>query len=267
METNNILSANILDILFDGRNKEYGAYELRNTYDRRIFSSLGVTAIALIIVCISVTLKTSADNKIFKMIDIDVTLTSKDIEKEKLQPAPKLPEAKPIKTLAYVPPIIVKDKFVLEPPVKVEELVDARIDIKNIDGKIDDGGIAPPQEIKNSQVLEAPIKNYSEDDNKFIPVEIEATLKGDWNVYIKKEIEKNIEELTEAGESGTCLVKFIVSKDGSVSNVEAITMKGSKLAEVAVNAIRKGPKWIPARQNDREVNAYRQQPITFTISE
>ncbi len=44
-------------------------------------------------------------------------------------------------------------------------------------------------------------------------------------------------------------------------------MKGSKLAEVAVNAIRKGPKWIPARQNSREVNAYRQQPITFTISD
>ncbi|HEV8081115.1 MAG TPA: hypothetical protein VGP43_10400 [Chitinophagaceae bacterium] len=130
METNNILSANILDILFEGRNKEYGAYELRNTYDRRIFSSLGVTAIALIIICISVTLKTSADDKIFKKLDIDVALSPKDIVKEKIQPAPKLPEPKPIKTLAYVPPIIVKDKFVIEPPVNVEELVDARIEHK-----------------------------------------------------------------------------------------------------------------------------------------
>ncbi|HEV8081114.1 MAG TPA: TonB family protein [Chitinophagaceae bacterium] len=139
--------------------------------------------------------------------------------------------------------------------------------MKNLEGKIDDGTISPPQEIRNSKVLEAPIKNYSEDDNKFIPVEIEATFKGNWNAYIKKEIEKNIEELTEAGESGTCVVKFIVSKNGRVSDVEAITMKGSKLAEIAVNAIRKGPKWIPARQNDREVNAYRQQPVTFTINE
>jgi periplasmic protein TonB len=49
-----------------------------------------------------------------------------------------------------------------------------------------------------------------------------------------------------------------------VSDVQATTMKGSKLAEVAVNAIRKGPKWIPAQQNGRMVNAYRLQPVTLT---
>ncbi len=76
-----------------------------------------------------------------------------------------------------------------------------------------------------------------------------------------------MDELTEAGISGTCIVKFIVSKDGRVSDVEAITMKGSKLSEVAVNAIRKGPDWIPAQQNGREVNAYRHQPVTFKIDE
>jgi protein TonB len=40
-------------------------------------------------------------------------------------------------------------------------------------------------------------------------------------------------------------------------------MKGTKLAEVAVNAIRNGPKWIPAQQNGRQVNAYRLQPVTL----
>ena len=76
-----------------------------------------------------------------------------------------------------------------------------------------------------------------------------------------------MDELTEAGESGTCVVKFIVSKNGSISNVEAVTMKGSKLAEVVVNAIRKGPDWIPAMQNGTIVNAYRTQPVTFTIAD
>ena len=76
-----------------------------------------------------------------------------------------------------------------------------------------------------------------------------------------------MDELTDAGESGTCIVKFVVSKDGTVSDVEAITMKGTKLAEVAVNAIRKGPRWIPARQNGTAVNAYRQQPVSFQIAD
>ncbi len=76
-----------------------------------------------------------------------------------------------------------------------------------------------------------------------------------------------MDELTDAGESGTCRVRFIVSKDGSVSEVEALTMKNSKLAQIAVNAIRKGPKWTPAQQNGRMVNAYREQPVTFTITD
>jgi protein TonB len=63
------------------------------------------------------------------------------------------------------------------------------------------------------------------------------------------------------------MVKFFVAKDGTVSNVEATTMKGTKLAEVAVNAIRKGPKWIPAIQNGQPVNAYRMQPISFQLQD
>jgi protein TonB len=44
-------------------------------------------------------------------------------------------------------------------------------------------------------------------------------------------------------------------------------MKGTKLAEIATNAIRKGPKWTPAQQNGRYVNAFREQPVTFTLQE
>jgi protein TonB len=44
-------------------------------------------------------------------------------------------------------------------------------------------------------------------------------------------------------------------------------MKGTKLAEICVNAIRKGPKWTPAEQNGRKVKAYRKQPVTFQIAE
>ena len=104
----------------------------------------------------------------------------------------------------------------------------------------------------------------------FERVEIEASFpggEGAWTRYVTKAIQQNIEELTEAGESGQCRVRFIVDKAGVVSEVEALTMKGTKLAEVAVNAIRKGPKWTPAQQNGRFVKAFREQPIQFTIEE
>ena len=44
-------------------------------------------------------------------------------------------------------------------------------------------------------------------------------------------------------------------------------MKGTKLAEVCVNAIKRGPKWTPAVQNGRNVKAYRKQPVSFVIEE
>ena len=164
------------------------------------------------------------------------------------------------------PPVIVVDKLVVDPPVENDKLIDARIDTKTLNGR-DDDNIIPPQELKGISAVEEPINKKSREDVIIDIVAIEARFKGDWGAYVRKEIEKNMDELTEANESGTCIVRFVVSKDGSVSNVEAMTMKGTKLAEVAVNAIRKGPKWMPAIQNGTQVNAYRQQPITFKIND
>lgn len=104
-------------------------------------------------------------------------------------------------------------------------------------------------------------------DEVFTNVEIEASFTGGpvaWTRYFSKEIEKHAGEFNKK-DYGTCIVKFIVDKTGSVSDVEATTMEGSKLAEIAVNAIREGPKWTPAQQNGRYVRAYRTQTVTLPI--
>ncbi|HUS02642.1 MAG TPA: energy transducer TonB [Chitinophagaceae bacterium] len=265
METNSILSANILDILFEGRNKEYGAYDLRNTYNKRIGTALGIT-ITVVMVCIGIVIGT-------KVTDSNATIPS--VFEFETTPPPQdkiiIPEkqpirSKPIKTLAFPPPIIVIDNLVTKPPVENKDLINAMAGLKNIDGE-NAKGIIAPVEIQVNNAIEAPVKKENLENVIADFVEIEAKFKGNWGAYVQKEIEKNIDELIDAGATGTCIVKFVVSKDGSVSNVEAITMKGTKLAEVAVNAIRKGPKWIPAIQNGMQVNAYRQQPVTFKINE
>ena len=105
-------------------------------------------------------------------------------------------------------------------------------------------------------------------DYVFVRTEIEPTFpggEGAWTKYIKKKIEKNIDALVDDNKSGTCRVKFIVDKEGNISNVEVLSMQGSVLAKVAMNAIAKGPKWIPAMQNGRTVTSYKEQPLTFTI--
>ena len=198
----------------------------------------------------------------------------RQVQKEDKPPPPpppplKLPPPPPIQTIQFTPPKIVKDEEVVKPPVENARIEEAKVDVKTVEGTKDVGIVAPPVEEK-SQAIEAPKVVAAEEDKVFTKVEIEASFPGGdagWSRYVKNAIESHIDELTEAGQSGQCRVRFIVSKDGTVSDVVALTMKGSKLAEVAENAIRKGPKWTPAEQNGRHVNAYREQPVTFTIQD
>lgn len=97
-------------------------------------------------------------------------------------------------------------------------------------------------------------------------VEIEAQFPGGdeaWNKYILQKVQTNIDKLVKKKSYGTCEVQFIVDTDGSISNIEPLSLKNSVLAKVLVNAIKEGPKWKPAQQNGRIVRAWRRQKVTF----
>lgn len=112
----------------------------------------------------------------------------------------------------------------------------------------------------------APVNEKALTDSIANKVEIEAYFPGGpkaWLNYITNAIMDNQKKFKKS-DYGTCIVKFIVDRKGKVSNVEATTMQGSRLAKVAVDAIENGPRWKPAMQNGVPVNAYRLQPITLT---
>ena len=109
-------------------------------------------------------------------------------------------------------------------------------------------------------------KSVEDSDKVFTKVEIEPSFPGgasEWTRYFTRQIEKKQNQLSER-DFGTCLVRFIVGLDGKVTDVIATTMQGSKLAEIAVQAVLNGPKWIPAMQNGRPVRSYRIQPVSLT---
>jgi protein TonB len=271
MEANKILKADLLDILFDGRNKEYGAYDLRKTYNRRITVALIVTVVIISVIFIGSViadkLSSNNDNKEMKVKDLSLkAIQPNEPPPPPPPPPPKLPPPPPIATIAFTPPKVVKDEEVIKPPPEVKQIEEAKVDVKTVEGTKDLGIVAPPVEDKGTQVVSAPVEKKEDEDKVFTKVEIEASFPGGpaaWTKYVQRAIEANQDEFTES-DYGTCVVKFIVDKSGKVSDVEATTMKGSKLAEVATNTIRKGPNWTPAQQNGRYVNAYRLQPVTLT---
>ena len=101
--------------------------------------------------------------------------------------------------------------------------------------------------------------------NLFAQVETEASFPGGpaaWNKYITQQIQMHADEFKNR-DMGTCIIRFMVDKNGHVIDVEATNMKKTKLAKVAIEAIENGPKWIPAQQDGKYVNAYRLQPVTL----
>ncbi len=284
MEVSKILSTDLIDLVFEGRNKEYGAYELRRKYNKRLTLALVITAsLALIILLASFISSITARNTKGQVQVQEVQLTEVKQEEEKNEPPPppppKPPDPPKVEMAKFTPPKVVKDEEVKEEekPPEVEKLEETKIGTANVEGNKDEGIIAPPTEDKGG-VVEAPKEDDA--DKVFQKVEIDAEFPGGnaaWNKYVTREIERNIDELQEDGKSGSVVVIFIVNKEGAVSDVKAMPCSeagvpnclgpGTKLGEVAVNAIKKGPKWKPAIQNGRQVNAYRRQPVTFQLME
>jgi periplasmic protein TonB len=270
MDAKQILKADLLDILFEGRNKEYGAYELRKTYNKRITTALIGTVVLILLVLIgsAIAKKLNKDDNVVQLKTTETTLQQikpNEPPPPPPPPPPKLPPPPPVATIQFTPPKVVKDEEVIKPPPEIKQIEEAKVDGKTVEGTKDLGIVAPPSEEKGTNVVAPPAEKKEDPDKVFTKVEIEAQFPGGpqaWTRYVTKAIQSQIDEFTDA-DYGTCVVRFIVDKTGTVSDVQATTMKGSKLAEIAVNAIRKGPKWTPAQQNGRYVNAYRLQPVTL----
>jgi len=109
----------------------------------------------------------------------------------------------------------------------------------------------------------------NDDDKIFVKVEYEASFPGGnqgWAQYLMANLNAStpVDHNAKKG-SYQVIIRFIVSKDGSISNVEAETTFGHGMEKECIRVIKNGPKWMPAIQNGRPVNAYRRQPITFVV--
>ncbi|MFT3749882.1 MAG: energy transducer TonB [Agriterribacter sp.] len=273
MEKNKILQASLLDIVFDNRNKIYGAYELRSRYSGRLSKALLSTgALALVVLLASFVGSKFKTTEHLTPIDITEVATAKLIDDPVVEPPPPPPPVKPleqpqIEMSRLTSSIKMVEELKPEEVMKdVDDMLDTKISTANVDGIKGADIVSPPIEDNHTGVIIGPKKE--EKDETLIIVQIQAKFPGGdeaWKKYISREIERHTDELQEDGKAGTCIVQFIVDKEGKISDVEALTMKGTKLAELCVNAIRKGPDWTPAENNGMKVKAYRKQPVTFRI--
>jgi periplasmic protein TonB len=272
MEANKILSADVLDIIFEDRNKDYGAYDLRKSYNKRIIRALVITgSVALLALLGSVLASTMKSSGPKKAKITEVTLQDIKQEEKKIEPPPPPPpkqEPPKVEMKQFTPPIVKKDEEVEKPPPPQEELKEVKIAEIDQEG-IKDNNIPTPAVIdEGKQIVE---EKKEEDENKiFDKVEIEASFPGGdskWRQYLERNCNGQVATDNGAPEGTyTTVVQFVVDKEGNISDVRALTNHGYGMEEEAMRTIKKGPKWNPAVQNGRQVKAYRKQPITFQVS-
>jgi protein TonB len=277
MEANKILSADILDIIFDGRNKDYGAYELRKTYQRRLGIALLLTLAFALLLWLAIWLsgvfaEMNAKNA-FKVKDIDLTeiKEEKKVEEVKPPPPPPKPEPPKIEVTKFTPPKIVKDEEVTpdEKPPEQDKLDDTKISDFNQEGEKSGDVVAPPVESKGTGEVAAPPVKDEDEDKIFTKVERDAEFPGGdnaWRRFLEKNLNPNVPVDNGAPEGTyTVVVKFVVDKEGKVSDITAESSHGYGMEEEAMKVLRKATQWKPAEQNGRIVKAYRRQPITFVV--
>jgi periplasmic protein TonB len=270
MEISKILTADILDIVFEGKNKEYGAYELRKSYNGRLRMSIAVMSSVVLLLTAGFLF---ADNgkmilaQTFEIPDGPVLENLPDEPEPPVVPPPpvKQPDVMERRNLEIV--VVPDDKVKPdEMPPPNDEFENAKISLVNKEGSHYDEVAPPVAESVGKGIIEPPKK--ANPDSVFMKVEIESRYPGGteaWRRFLIKDLSNNYpQEAADQGIQGKVIVTFIVDKAGNLSNVHAVA--GPKeLYELAEKVIKKSGKWEPAQQNGQIVNSHKSQPIVFAL--
>lgn len=273
MTTNQILTASLLDILFENRNKEYGAYIIRKEYPKNLMKALGL--MVLLVFSISIYVMSRPSKPIVRMIPIyikpDHVLENikdkKPIEPEKRQ---RTVPAQPPKRVDRQIVIVPDDKVVRNPLIDRTDTLTYVHGSNNSPGTGNDGQnfvqgttftvttiISDPP-----PVVEPPapaILDFSQ-----VPPEFPGGSEA-WINYLQRML--HVPDDLEAGDRKTVLVKFVVNTDGDVTDAIVIKSGGNAFDKEVLRVISRMPKWKPGKQNGKTVAVYFTQPVTFTSSE
>ncbi len=123
----------------------------------------------------------------------------------------------------------------------------------------------------DSLSVNTPVQATDKTDSTFIfeRVEIEASVnmqlwRQQLEIHLQKPIEKAAKKGMKVGQY-TVNVRFLVEKDGSISDVKALNDPGYGLAEASEKVVKTGPRWNAGIYKGKKVRSYHTQPITFVI--
>jgi periplasmic protein TonB len=258
MAKENNRAPNFDDIVFENRNKEYGAYSLRKRYKRNVSLSLLVGVIIFCIAVITPYLNAKAVENRAKKAERQVEIKLENLNQPNEQVAPPPPPPPPpseaVQQNRYVPPVVVDSVK----PEDVKQLMtadQAQVEVKNAEV------VEEVQEVKQE------VKQEEAEAEPFVVVEEMPMFPGGdaaLLAYISEHTQYP-EVAKENNVQGKVIVRFCVTSKGGVDKVSILKSVDPELDKEAIRVVQTLPPFKPGKQGGKPVPVWYMVPINFTL--
>ncbi|WP_413999403.1 energy transducer TonB [Flavobacterium sp. W1B] len=260
-----ILKNQWLDIVFEGRNKSYGAYELRKGNRKTTVKALILGAIFFTLAVGAPLIADMIPKSEEKDMDRDIKITTvklppKKEEIKKFTPPPPPPPPK-VDQVKFVKPVVAKAEEVTEEPPKIVEIKEKKLGAETIKGDPDAVLTVAPVGTGPSKVVEEDNQIYNT-----AGIEVKPEFPGGIEKFYSF-VGKNYRAPEEEGLKGKVYVTFVVEKDGSLTDIKVLRDIGYGTGKEAIRVLSKCPKWNPGVQNGKPVRVLYSLPITIQSAE
>ena len=255
-----------LDIVFEGRNKIYGAYELRKSNSKTTIKALiigsVIFAFAVAAPLIASFLPDSGEDEVdnnVKIATVKLPPQKEEVKPNQPQPPPTPPKVDQVK---FTTPVVAKAEEVTEDPPKIEDLKDKKVGSETIKGD-------PDAVLTVDEPVGTGTAAVVEEDNQVYNtagIEVKPDFPGGIEKFYKF-VGNNYKTPEEEGLKGKVYVTFVVEKDGSLTDIKVLRDIGYGTGAEAIRVLKKCPRWTPGEQNGKKVRVLYSLPITIQSAE
>ncbi len=261
-----IMQSDLLDILFENRNKLYGAYTLRKSYNNTLKAAISATILLSAFFTFIISTHHNKERYLTKTIILtpDDSLSTFKTAAVKPQQPIQTKHVNSTRQVNTSTPVITSDNIKSTQPT-IDEIDNSIISNMNKDGMAPDGKVeAPPSDYGNNVAASTTDMPAAINDAPLISADVMPQFPGGINELIKF-IQQHIKQPDDLQpeEKIKVVASFIVTKNGNIENIKIINSGRPDLDKEVVKAISKMPQWKCGLQNGKPVAVYFNLPVTF----
>ncbi|MES2798397.1 MAG: energy transducer TonB [Bacteroidota bacterium] len=250
------------EVVFEDRNRAYGAYQIRQNYNKNLLLIIGIMVASMgLAFGIHQYVKSLPEEEDLQGKDSSqFTMEAPPLDEEVVPPPPQEPIPPMERTIEFLPPVVTDEEVDNPPPIQ-ENMEDVNASTSTND--TDEENFAPP-------VTSTPPPVEKKEEETFTFVDETAEFPGGY-AEMSKYIAKNIkypQEAIEMGIEGKTFLRFVVGKDGNIEDVRVLRgLSGCTACDKeAQRVVRSMPNWKPGKNGGKAVRSYFDLPVSFRLN-